>query len=169
MAITPFNLDESIHSSKARQHHYLYAHKVIADLSLKRNKTFLSMLTNPDSDGFLVNLWNQTAKRVPEAEVIPSDGLKSSPLVKVNDNYLLAIIRFPSAERPTEAIFSGIILHRHSGKVRYIVLEKSFRGVILCEWTADGLHKQLPQDLSIRARNDLSLREFAALLITAFC
>ncbi len=168
MTTTPFNLDEIIHFSNTRQHHYLYAHKVIAGLSLRRNKTFLSMLTDPDSDRMLADLWDETAKQVPENQVMPSDGLKSCPFFKINDNYLLAIITFPPPQKPGEAIYAGIPLHRQSGATRYIMLEKSSKGSNLCEWTADGQHKILPQSLSVKNEN-LSFREFAALLMQDFC
>lgn len=83
-------------------------------------------------------------------DLIPADTIECFP-VRFAENCPAVIVKFPPAERITEAYFAaivkcekrrGFLSKRVESSYRYFTLEKSIGGTVLGEW-AEGRHGNL--------------------------
>jgi len=149
-----------------RTHHYVYAHQVLRDLILQENEQILPIFASPSADEFLFRLWDEVAKSIPEHETVTRDGLCCIPLQMIKNDLAISVICMPEAIYPPEAIYVVILFKISTEQCRYITLEKSLIHVMICEWTSEGVHRNLGLGVKDTHHETLSLNNFLELVVT---
>ncbi|HDQ70572.1 MAG TPA: hypothetical protein ENN19_00570 [Chloroflexi bacterium] len=142
---------------RARQHHYLFAHKLLPAIFHNDPERFLHNL-GQDGVQFLHFLWKRLGEHEIEerAERMFSVGL-AYHVEELGDGTPVHLITFPPPEGMPEAYFSALVYYpsggegngRHKTATRYLTLEYSWdlkenvTRTVLGEWTANGVHRNL--------------------------
>ena len=126
-----------------RNHHYLFAHRVLPDLVLNQWPVLQPTFRDGSATDRLRSVWDGLGTTLPAVERLPSTGLGVRTIeLGVDPGFL---VTFPTPERPAEAALA-IVPDRDT--TRYFVLELGSDPVagkpywVLCEWTA-GSHSNL--------------------------
>lgn len=137
--------------SRPRDHHYLYAHRLLPQLAFSAPEKFLAFVERNGS-AFLEYFWNECGKQIAEDERIQPEGL-SCKIYSLDDGIVAACITLPQPVEMPEAYFAAFV-HRPEGDdllnskqvfTRYFTLEYGQRmdgsaRTVLCEWNAEGSH-----------------------------
>ena len=148
---TPVNSTNS-GGSKARWHHYYFAHKLLPKLFFENDERFVEQLEK-SGQSFIQNLWQVTGKQTKHLtedqlkraasgdfslEVISSEELVWNKQV-LSPAVTLYIIQLPKPVKPPEAALIAIIYYRaHLHSPRYLVLEPSQGFNLVGEWGSKG-------------------------------
>jgi hypothetical protein len=141
---------------EAREHHYLFAHRVLPHLAWDNPEGFYVTAFTDEESGRLQEWWETLGGQLdPELRLTP-EGLSWSAFPY--DEHLVVSCRFPPPEAMTEAYFAAIICGPLKGltrgdlettPLRYMVLERGLEAdgvtlrTVLCEWKRDGTHVNL--------------------------
>lgn len=127
--------------SKPRQHHYVFAHRVLPGMALSQPARFISELRG-GGDAFLRSVWDRVAEDVPTSLRLTADGLAFE--IIDSDEGTIAVVVLPEASGEAEAHFVALVVHHQPEKARFFTLESAFSPVtqsrynVLGEWTEDS-------------------------------
>ncbi len=140
-----------------RTQHYEFAHVALPYLTHTRASQTLAILAGPDSERYLNDLWHKAGEQVGPEGV--SDGQVPRCVVSATgSNGLVAAFHMPPPQHTAEAYLAVIIARFDDPSaaslealrwVRYFTLERgtNYRTgetcSFVCEWTADGRHRNL--------------------------
>jgi hypothetical protein len=122
-----------------RQHHYVFGHLALRDISHHDPHRFIEVLTGGEADRFLLAVWRDVAKAIGDDPPVPHTGLASTVKTLGNGDRL-AVVTLPGPVAMTEAYFVGVVVPPPpSTHLRYFTLELSFsldggKTALLCEW-----------------------------------
>lgn len=163
-----------------RNQHYYFAHVALRALAGEDPERLITALAAPESENFLIDLWNAVGKDVaqggdePQPAVIPA-GLEAVPARVAGRSAALVVLPPPRAA--TEAYFVAIVLNHEldepakpspEPEFYYFTLERGIASdgsprTIFCQWE-DSVHKNFgdgpPADA--RAFLDYIAHHFAA-------
>lgn len=132
----------------SRSHHYFFAHRLLPKLFHEDAAQFVALLQR-DGLRFLEFWWRQAGDRVPQGERLSADGLGYG-LRPLDNDWLAALVLMPPPEGMTEAHFIGLLYRENPPATRVFTLEKGMSlnndttsHTVLCEWTADTVHRNL--------------------------
>jgi hypothetical protein len=129
-------------SDGPRRHHYLFAHRELPSAAFR----FGADLVAAGREGRLTldNVWHRLGETLPEADRLPSDGLRvDHRQVGAHD---VLLVTLPVPQQPAEAHFTAIAVPPAAAGIRYFTLEEARspidgrRYTVLAEWTHDGKH-----------------------------
>ncbi|MFD8783652.1 hypothetical protein [Kitasatospora sp. NPDC059599] len=129
-----------------RPHHYRFAHLVLPGLARDRGPHLVDGDPDRDVAAELAALWDDFGKQLPDAERLPSDGLRGSRITLGAHRLLVVVLPRPAA--PAEAYYTAVVQPEGTGHCRYFTMEHAvnpFTGepyTVLGEW-ADGSHLNL--------------------------
>ncbi len=138
---------------EAREHHYLFAHRVLPHLAWDNPEGFFVTAFTDESSEHLHQWWNTLGDQLDPENRMGTDGLSWSAFPY--DEHLVVTCRFPPPEAMTEAYFATIICGPlkdltkealESSPLRYVLLEYGMDlnngkpRTVLCEWTREGTH-----------------------------
>jgi hypothetical protein len=123
-----------------RNHHYLFAHRVLPDLVLNQWPVLQPTFRDGSATDRLRSVWDGLGKTLPDVERLPSTGLAVEP-IGLGDAPGF-VVTFPTPERSAEAAIA--MVPDRDSLTRYFVLELGSDPVarspywVLCEWAADS-------------------------------
>ena len=123
---------------KAREQHYLFAHRLLRDRVFADPEGFERIMRQMHARDWLVRLWERAYEET--AAVVPSlgaDGLRVTWYLVADAGCI--IITMPQAEVSPEAVAVAVLVTH--GEWRYFPFERvgsDDRRAVLCEWRADG-------------------------------
>ena len=142
--------------SRARDHHYTFAHLFLRAAATERKLDLLAILASPQADDYLLDLWQSAyeflaheagGKGQPPPGRVDATGLSSAEGALI-DGYPTALVRLPPPQGLTEAYFVALCgvgaeigtatrLWDTDAPLRFFMLELSLGGTMLCEWHDD--------------------------------
>lgn len=138
---------------ETREHHYLFAHRVLPHLAWDNPEGFYVTAFTDEASEHLHQWWVTLGNQLDEEHRLPPEGLSWSAFPY--DEHLVVTCRFPQPEAMTEAYFATIICGPlkdltkealEASPMRYILLEYGLDAdmktprTVLCEWTREGSH-----------------------------
>lgn len=155
---------------RARQQHYLFAHRMLPHIAFDFGAASVLMLSDPDkAPEFLQNLWRDCGEGLEGRDLVAPDGLTvglSAEARRSRGDELICLVTLPAPEVAPEAYFVALVcdalpepdqsddspdalelwrLLVRSTAVRVFTLELSqdLSGrthTVFCEWTSEGAH-----------------------------
>jgi hypothetical protein len=132
--------------------HYAFAHQALRAVALDNPLGCLAVLASPDARPFLADLVRSVTEFCRDRGMEPSAGLAVDDLTVHRVRALghpCAVVEMPAPRAAAEAHYVAIALTAEPSEnpeARYFTLEKGLQldgaaRAVLCEWTADGTHR----------------------------
>jgi hypothetical protein len=145
-------IDTDLSEREPRDHHYLFAHRVLPRAVFSDPRAFLQMISASQSQRVLEDLWHRIGERAEE----PVKTERGKPALSISSHSFFGrpsiVIALPTPVATTEAWFIAVVSEDEeiNDPWRYFVLENTCSKAseplaVLCEWFEDGSrenHKQ---------------------------
>lgn len=140
--------------------HYTFVHRALPSVFFRDPSWCFAVLNGPDAQRFVADLWGRVGERTEPAGQRQAEGLAVTTFLEGPEAapIMFALVTLPSPQAPAEAFHAALVAGFADPTApaidalswsRYFTLEHGIDlrtddpCTFLCEWTREGLHRNL--------------------------